>query len=68
MVNPWRGEERRRENHLSSFGSEWLGPCLLQMVNRGPNTLSIGKFLGLRAAKPNLPASHCSQISSLAHC
>lgn len=24
MVNPWRGEERRRENHLSSFGSGWL--------------------------------------------
>lgn len=55
MVNPWRGEERRRENHLSSFGSGWLGPSLLQMVSYGLNTLSIGKFLGIRAAK-RLPA------------
>lgn len=54
-----RGGEKTIFPHLGVDG-------LLQMVSYGWNILFIGKFLGLRAAEPHLPGSHCSGISSLA--
>lgn len=67
MVKPWRGEKRRREPIFPHLRVDGLGPTCF-VVSYGQNILSIGKFLGIRAAKLNLSASQCSGISSSADC